>query len=761
MSSQPGTFREFAGRAVALLIVTYVLTIGGSLNGIVTPDIRRFSLALLTAAVAGWLIAVWRRPRDRALHPAVWFIVALWAAAYANSLLHNDSTRSWTGVWFGALYVGVWLVLLDLRGRGMAGRWIINGALVAVAPVMLLAIIQVAPWLAAWTALDAVEVAFVPPRPPGTLGNPNALGSVLTGLLPFGLIRVCWAPRRADRIFAALWCALAAIVLLLTYSRGAWLAAGAGVGALGLELARRGDALARLRDGRRAPHMRVVAGLVMVALVGGGVLLWTSDAFDTPRRGTGARLEYYRIAWRAFREHPWTGTGPFTFGLAQAEERSIPPEQPHAHAHNLYLNVAAEFGLPGLGALAATAGVLVWRARRAPGEKRVQGAAGIASLVAFGVHGLFDIPMIVPAVMLLYLALWASVFELHDARPVSRRQRAGALLGLAGVWGIILGAGWWTLSTYETYVAGERLLVLGHYDEAIQRLERATDREPGNPLYWAEYGYASGLAAANGEEAYLQPGIRAYERALALERPHAVWWANLAALQWQNGDRDAAVVSARAAVAYAPDMPEMWVNLGRYSELLGRHGDAERAFEQALAANPEWGAASFWEETALRRRVRLQHGAALSPYAEAERHLQVGDLRAGVRTLEGTIERDPSQPGPYSLIAWLYVQAGEVDTARDYLAAARVLAHADLDWAWIDAVEAELARAEGDEPAWAEKRSEARARLWPDNTGHPLYYGQDVANLQFLSLKVKGALLPQVVVLGPDPLLVGLLRAEP
>jgi tetratricopeptide (TPR) repeat protein len=761
MPLQPGTFREFAGRAAALLIVTYVLAVGGPLNGIVTPGIRRFSLALLTAGVLGWLIVVWRRPRDRALHPAVWGIVALWGVAYANSVLHNDSTRTWTGAWFGALYAGVWLVLLDLRGRGMTGRWIINGALVALVPVMLLAIIQVAPWLAAWTALDSVEVAFVPPRPPGTLGNPNALGSVLAGLLPFGLIRAGWGARPADRTFAALWCALAAVVLLLTYSRGAWLAAGTGAGALGLALAWRGDALARLRDGRLAPYIRVVAGLVMIALIGAGVLLWTSDAFDTPRRETADRLEYYRIAWRAFRAHPWTGTGPFTFGLAQAEERSIPPEQPHAHAHNLYLNVAAEFGIPGLVALAATAGLLMWRAVRVPGQQRVQGAAGIASLVAFGVHGLFDMPMIVPAVMLLYLALWTSVFELYAPRPVPRRQRAVVLLGLAGAWGIVLGAGWWALSTYETYVAGERLLVLGHYDEAIRRLERATDREPDNPLYWAEYGYACGLAAANGDEAYLQPGIRAYERALALERPHAVWWTNLAALQWQIGDREASVESMRAAVAYAPAMPEVWVNLGRYAELLGHRDDAEQAFERALAVDPRWGAASFWDETALRNRVRLQHVTEPLPYTEAQRHLQAGDLRAGVRGLERTIGRDPSQPGAYSLIAWLYVQAGEGEAARDYLAAARVLAHTDLDWAWIDAVAAELARAEGDETAWADKRSDARARLWPDDTGHPLYYGQDVANLQFLSLKVKGALLPQVVVLGPDPLLVALLRAGP
>ena len=773
MSQQSSRVRQIVGRAAALLALTYVLAIGGTWNGIVTPGFRQFSLAMLTVCVAAWLAVLWRQPHRRALPPGAWVILALWGAAYANSVLHHDSLRAWTGAWFGALYAGVWIVLLDLRGRGVPGRWIINGALVAVAPVMLLAIIQIAPWWPAWIALERVDVAFVPPRPPGTLGNPNALGCVLAGTLPFGLVRIRWGLRRVDRVFAALWCCLAAGVLLLTVSRGAWLAACAGIVVLVPALAHPGAWLhgragsTRLWSGLPRAHARLLAVALIAVVIGGAAIAWTSDAFDTPRRETGPRMDFYRIGWRAFREQPWTGTGPFTFGLSQSEAQSIPPEQPHAHAHNLYLNVAAEFGIPGLVALIATAGWLAWRAVRSLGRsrnspaQRAEVAAGTAALAAFGVHGLFDMPMIVPAVMLLYLALWSAMQEMDDVRPLSRRRRAAFLLGLTGAWTLILGAAWWTQPTYETYVAAERLLVRGQYGEASQRLKQAAGQQARNPLYWAEYGYACGLGAADGEPAYLRPGIDAYVRALTLEPSHAIWWTNLAALHWQARDVTAAIEAMRAAVRYAPDDPDMWVNLGRYLEMAGARADAEEAFERALAIEPAWGVSSFWDETALRRRVRDRHGGEALPYIQAEQRLRAGNLSEGVRILEETVANDPSQPRPYFLIARLYVQAGELDAARDYLAAARALAHSDLDWAWIRTVEAELTLAEGDKEAWAEKRSEARARLWPDDTGHPIYYGQDVANLQFLSLKVKGSLLPQVVVLGPDPLLVELLGAEP
>ena len=511
MSQQPSRVRQIVGRAAALLALTYVLAIGGTWNGIVTPGFRQFSLAMLTVCVAAWLAVLAPAAPSRA---ATWGVgdPGPVGAAYANSVLHHDSIRAWTGAWFGALYAGVWIVLLDLRGRGMPGRWIINGALVAVAPVMLLAIIQIAPWWPAWIALERVDVAFVPPRPPGTLGNPNALGCVLAGTLPFGLVRIRRGLRRVDRVLqrcgarlAAAYCcsrsrvghgwrpALASSSWFRRCPPGAWLHGRAGS--------------TRLWSGLPRAHARLLAVALIAVVIGGAAIAWTSDVFDTPRRETGPRIDFYRIGWRAFREQPWTGTGPFTFGLSQSEAQSIPPEQPHAHAHNLYLNAAAEFGIPGLVALVATAGWLAWRAVRSLGRarnlpaQRAEAAAGTAALAAFGVHGLFDMPMIVPAVMLLYLALWSAVQEMDDVRPASRRRRAAFLLGLTGAWTLILG-GVVTQPTYETYAWRN-----GCGARSSWRYDPAAETQPGSRRVTRYFGRVCmcGLGATDGEPAYLHP----------------------------------------------------------------------------------------------------------------------------------------------------------------------------------------------------------------------------------------------------------------
>jgi hypothetical protein len=137
---------------------------------------------------------------------------------------------------------------------------------------------------------------------------------------------------------------------------------------------------------------------------------------------------------------------------------------------------------------------------------------------------------------------------------------------------------------------------------------------------------------------------------------------------------------------------------------------------------------------------------------------RAGQEGPALAVLEGTIDHDPTQPGPYVSIARLYVAAGELGHAQDYLDAARVLVHTDHDRAWIQVVEAELALARGDQAGWSTHLQQARDLLWPDATGYPLVYGRDIALFQFLRLRIRGALLPQLAVLSPDPLLVDLLQ---
>lgn len=743
MTAPPGGYYgQLAGRALTALLIAYTLTLGGTFHGMLLPALHIVSLVLLTLAVLIWI----PRWRGTPLDP----VLALWAGAYAVAVIAHPTGRAWIGLWYAGLYAGVWWVLSNLRQAGMPGRWLTDGALLTSIPIIVLALVQVADWFPAWRALE-VEVAFVPPRPVSTLGHPNPLGCLLAMLLPLGLVRTRWSVRPLDRALWAIWVMLAGGTLYLTYSRGAWLGAALGV------LVLTGARLNPLRWWRQQPagtRRTIAAGGAVLALAGLILVLITLSAFDTPRRSSGQRLHLYRVAWQSFLDYPLTGTGPFTFGLTLLDHSSTPPEQPHAHAHNLILNVAAELGLPGLFALAATGLLIIRRGGRSvqrrtdPGE-RAHAAACLAGLMALAVHSMVDMPGMVPAVALLGIALLA--VGIDPAGSAARRPpRALTCTAGTGLWAAVLLAGWYSAAVYTVYLAA---LPGDGGATCDDTLERAAESFPPLALYDAELGYACGLAGDTGT------AIAAYRRALEAEPPHALWWANLAALYWQAGQSDDALDAMRRAADYAPGAPDLWLNLGRFYEEQGDSNEAREAYRRALEASSEWSTISFWDETDLRRALLAEHLPPPPYYVQARTLWQAGDRAGALAVLRQRIDRDPSQPGPYVRLARLYLTSGDLESARDQLAAARVLAHTGHDRAWLEVVEAELARAASDEASWADHMAQARRWLWPDSTGYPMVYGEnDVAIYQFLRLRPRGALLPSLIAYSPDPELVDLLR---
>ncbi|MCD4685587.1 MAG: Wzy polymerase domain-containing protein, partial [Anaerolineae bacterium] len=470
-----------------------------------------------------------------------------------------------------------------------------------------------------------------------------------------------------------------------------------------------------------------------------------------------------------FRDQPLTGTGPFTFGKYWLAERSIPPDQPHAHAHNLILNVTGELGLLGLVALLWTAVLIVrrgWRAiRRAsdPAERAHLAACG-AALVAAMVHSMVEMPLLQPAVMLLVLGVVAALCgEVGGKTDHAPRQRCmtGYRIAALIVWAVVLGSGWWSARVYATYERGQRALGEGDYVRAVELLENAADAWPRAALYHAEYGYACGVAAAHGVDLCLADGIAAYEYALDEEPENAVWWANLAALYWAAEQPEAAITAMQQATSHAPESPDLWLNLGIYAEAIGQETEALAAYEQALDADPFWDAAlRFWDQTSLRQAATQRYTGDSAPLSQVALYIAAGDVPGATAVLEAEIDRDPSQPWPYANLARAHIAMGDHDRARAYLDAARVLVHTPAGKAWVKVGEAELARAEGDDDGYTALMEEARDIMWPDGTGHPLSYGNDIAYLQFLRLRVPGTLLPQLTVYGTEPTLIELLQAD-
>src|SRR5262249_50809153 len=149
---------------------------------------------------------------------------------------------------------------------------------------------------------------------------------------------------------------LAAGLLALTFSRGAWIGLAAGL-IVQAVLIRNKDSTQgcqrrKGRFGAKAQRGLLKWLVVAIAAVGlGGIGLLFVKSFGLGERSTTLRTDIYAAAWRMFSEKPLTGYGLFTFGRGLARAQSMPPSEPHSHAHDAPLNIAAETGLIGLAAL--------------------------------------------------------------------------------------------------------------------------------------------------------------------------------------------------------------------------------------------------------------------------------------------------------------------------------------------------------------------------------------------------------------------------
>lgn len=234
--------------------------------------------------------------------------------------------------------------------------------------------------------------------------HPNQLAALISFFLPL-LVSLAVGPRpgpsrRLWRVALALVALLVVAILILTQSRGGWIATAAGLFALAALWA------AVLPPSRARRGLRLVVGLAVLAALAVAVWIgpttlwemWLNPPADTAV-GTLRTLGVRRAIWpwgaTAVGDFPFTGVGLGAF--RQVVFRLYPllpwPDYDLGHAHNIFLQTALDTGLPGLVAYLAVlfvAAAVGWRvARRDPGFRAVS-LGLLAGLVALHVFGLAD-----------------------------------------------------------------------------------------------------------------------------------------------------------------------------------------------------------------------------------------------------------------------------------------------------------------------------------------------------------------------------------
>jgi putative inorganic carbon (HCO3(-)) transporter len=396
--------RRWAPWGLALLALTWLVRwLGRGRPSVRTP---------IDGAVVGLLLALplsfWAATDRGATFVAVARLLAGLALAYGLA--------NWASV------VRDGRARLSLLALGLAGMGL------GLALYSLVAVSRPSPGKAPYVPGDVFEQAPVEVE---DKVNPNVMAGALVVALPYPLAMLLLAspaalpPVRgaAPRVLAWLvdarpvrwaWFGLAAAavaaLLVLTKSRGAWVAEAI---ALVVLLAHR---------------WRGVLWSIPVALLALGLVLWwlgpaaLLDALAPGGDGLEqwmSRVEIWSRAIYMLQDFPFTGAGAGAFGhvadtlypfLLRGPGAGVP------HAHNLFLQVAVDLGLPGLVAYLAILLLALWSAvdgarrhrragecglaRRAGenglarrGGQRALSAlawAGVASLVAMCVHGMVD-----------------------------------------------------------------------------------------------------------------------------------------------------------------------------------------------------------------------------------------------------------------------------------------------------------------------------------------------------------------------------------
>ncbi|MBN2910442.1 O-antigen ligase family protein [Polycladomyces sp. WAk] len=247
-------------------------------------------------------------------------------------------------------------------------------------------------------------------RSVGTAANSNLAAAMLICLALMSIyassvVRGAWKKVGCFTMFAmysvAIWC---------TGSRGAW---------VGLLI---GLLVQVWMTGNRRRTVLLFCALLLL----GGVI-YTNQTL-IPREETlfatvEVRIFVWQHAFQIFREHWLLGVLPLHFGQLFAKMTG----KYMFHAHNVFLGIATEYGIIGLGLFLALIAVTTYRARRwrkTANRKEEKRLAGLLISILFALlgHGMYDYPIISPQIGLIFILSLIMIHAQYERRCLKKPE---------------------------------------------------------------------------------------------------------------------------------------------------------------------------------------------------------------------------------------------------------------------------------------------------------------------------------------------------
>lgn len=729
-SPRQETRSVFGRRGIALLLIlVYALFLGATFEASYTLPFLALSqaLALGTLLVWGWHLLL----RGGGLpHSPVDLGLGLLILAYLFSTLTSvDPRLSWETTMYMLLFVLLFYFFLDRFLEGWTPQFLASTLRLLSLVVIVAALVELAIWHwgifggAGWTETLA-GLAFYRGRL--VLEHANALGWFLGMMVPLWLDRWDKQASRRGKIETLFWLVLLVVVLVSTFSRAGWLAAGVGTVAWLIfnRISRLREVVFSLwRTPRRRFGMSAVLVVVILLLVLGA---WTVATRIRPDSAS-FRIELWSLSFQLLAQRPLLGSGPGTFGLA-IQSLDLPVTgggELAIHAHNGYLNMVAETGLLGLVALlilAVQLGKAWWQLLRPQAKGSFTASdpqhsftAFLPALIALLAANLFDTTSHFPYTTLL-LALLSATLLVSLSKPRGNTSRLGFRLFPFAVSLALLVSFFWMDLAHLAQVEGLEAAHAGDLTTAERLLEAAVSADPSLRVYQLQIGVVRAQEyLEEGDRQALQEAVEIFQEQVDAGLRHVLVQSSLAWLEWYAGDSINARETMRQAISRTPLNPGLWMGLGFLEEDAGDLESAEEAYTMALALQPSLSGSAFWRISLLadERDDLLQRAMGLVPslprlpisqiparqahlafYAgeyetaraligqasgstepelvEGLLALQDGDFYAAGEAASRALALDPALGAAYLLRGRVLLAVGDLNQARgDFLTAAR------------------------------------------------------------------------------------------
>lgn len=278
------------------------------------------------------------------------------------------------------------------------------------------------------TGPDSFQVSGIT-RVFGMFGHPNELAAFLGLTLPILIALILRA--EATRfglmgVIVAIATVLGSGALMLTQSRGGWLAFGFGL-ALVIAFANRAV--------QRGLVLSGAALLLCLFALGGLDVVPGLSRFDSivatqgpsvqVTSATWGQLEreaHWGAAYAMLRDHPWLGVGA---GQFNEHYREYTPHWrfriPRGHAHNGYLHMAAQSGFPGLGLYLIWIGTMLIALLQSlfssVGMQRALAIGALGCLAAYAVHGIVEYLGLLSLPVILAVVIAIALPQADQRRP--------------------------------------------------------------------------------------------------------------------------------------------------------------------------------------------------------------------------------------------------------------------------------------------------------------------------------------------------------